>query len=106
MFFSFPVTIGGDYFTEVESTLQPVQKEAHWNGVIQPDSMWAFADQGSYKMSLRKIKNNYEEVLNLAQELKTIVNEKFSDEVLYELFCDQFLENSDTFDDDEVIEII
>ena len=84
---------GKDYFTEVESTLQPVQKEAHWNGVIQPDSMWAFADQGSYKMSLRKVKNNYEEVLNLAQELKTIVNEKFSDEVLYELFCANFIDN-------------
>jgi len=78
---------GKDYFNNVEYTLQPVQKEAHWNGVIQPDSQWAFADQGSFKMALRKVYKNIEDSEAQAKELQTIIGEKFSDEVLYEGFC-------------------
>ena len=78
---------GKDYFNNVEYTLQPVQKEAHWNGVIQPDSQWAFADQGSFKMTLRKVHKNIEDSEVQAKELQTIIGEKFSDEALYGLFC-------------------
>ena len=67
-----------------------MQKEAHWNGVIQPDSQWAFADQGSFKMTLRKVHKNIEDSEVQAKELQTIISEKFSDEVLYELFCNVF----------------
>ena len=81
---------GKDYFNNVEYTLEPVQKEAHWNGVIQPDSQWAFADQGSFKMTLRKVYKNIEDSEVQAKELQTIISEKFSDEVLYELFCNVF----------------
>ena len=29
-------------FTTVAYDMKPVQKEAHWEGVIQPDSQWCF----------------------------------------------------------------
>ena len=48
--------------------------------------MWAFANQGSYKMCLRKTKKNWEKVKETASQLKSIIEEKFSDEVLYEKF--------------------
>lgn len=79
---------GKDYFQSVEFTLQPVQQQAVWNGVIEADSMWAYADQGSYKMTLRKVFKNWDKCKTTADELKTIINEKFSDEKLFEGFCE------------------
>jgi len=81
---------GKDYFQPVEYTLQQIQKEAVWPGVLEESSMWAFADQGSYKMALRKVYKNWEESKSLAEELKKINDEKFSDEVLYKRFCSFF----------------
>jgi len=66
--------------------MQPVQKEAVWPGVIEEDSMWAYADQGSYKMALRKAYKNHDEMLEVAKEAQELVNSKFKNEVLYEKF--------------------
>jgi glycosyltransferase involved in cell wall biosynthesis len=77
---------GKDYFQSVEFTLQPIQRQAVWDGVLQADSMWAYADQGSYKMTLRKVFKNWDKCKITADELKTIINEKFSDEKLFEGF--------------------
>ena len=79
---------GKDYFNKVDYTLQPIQQHAVWNGVLEKDSMWAYADQGSYKMALRKAYKGYDKMKERAEELKTLVNDKFSDEKLYELFCE------------------
>ena len=92
---------GKDYFNKVNYTLQPIQQEAHWPGVLEKDAMWANAEQGSYKMALRKALKGYDKMKNRALELKKIIDTKFSNEVLYEIFCDKFIK-----DEDEVIEII
>jgi hypothetical protein len=42
-------------FCKSEIHLQPVQPEAVWDGVLQADSMWCYAEQGSYKMRLREV---------------------------------------------------
>ena len=92
---------GKDYFNKVNYTLQPIQQEAHWPGVLEKDAMWANAEQGSYKMALRKALKGYDKMKTRALELKKIIDTKFSNEVLYEIFCDKFIK-----DEDEVIEII
>ena len=79
---------GENYFEEVAYSLQPVQPEAVWDGVIQKDSMWAFAEQGSYKMTLRKSFNEIDRLETRAAELQTLIEEKFNKEKLYEGFCD------------------
>ena len=79
---------GKDYFEPVEYTLQPVQQGAVWDGVIEKDSMWANADQGSYKMTLRKTLKNWSKIKERAEELSTIINEKFAEEKLFAGFCD------------------
>ena len=79
---------GKDYFQNVEFTLQPVQREAVWPGVIEGDSMWAYADQGSYKMKLRKTYKNWAACKQTATELAAILDEKFSEEKLMTGFCD------------------
>jgi len=89
-----------EYYSSVEYTLNTVQPESYWEGVIQPDSAWAFADQGSYKMTLRKVHKNIEECESLAKELQTIIGEKFSDEVLFERFCDNIYGDQSVTDEE------
>ena len=80
-----------DYFQKVDYTIGPVQQEAVWEGVVQSDSMWAFADQGSYKMILRKTFKNHRKAKTTANKLKKIIADKFSDDNLYSAFCDQII---------------
>jgi len=82
---------GEDYFNTVDYTLQPIQEQAHWPGVLEKDAMWAHADQGSYKMALRKSYKNQDNMLKLAEGAQDIVDSKFRDEVLYKLFVDNIL---------------
>lgn len=89
---------GVDYFQSVDYTIAPVQREAVWNGVVEPDSMWAHADQGSYKMALRKFRKEHRKAKTTANKLKKIIEKKFSDEKLYATFCDQV---SDLFETKE-----
>ena len=80
---------GKDYFEKVEFTLGPVQQEAVWDGVIVADSMWAYADESSYKNALRSLIQDPETARERAAELKVIIETEFSDEKLYETFCNQ-----------------
>ena len=82
---------GKDYFNSVDFSLRPVQQQAVWKGVIEEDAMWAFADQGSFKMTLRKVFKNLDKAKKQAKELQELVLDKFSDEKLYKLFVDEVL---------------
>ena len=48
--------------------------------------MWAYADQGSYKMTLRKTHKTWHKAKETAEKLKLIINEKFSEEKLFDGF--------------------
>lgn len=80
---------GKEMFQKVDFTLGPVQDQAVWKGVIEKDSLWAYADQGSYKMTLRKTHKTWHKAKETAEKLKTIINDRFSDQILYERFCEQ-----------------
>ena len=82
---------GESYFEEVESTLQPIQQHAVWDGVIQADSMWAYADEDSYKQALGNVIENLDSLNEKAQKLKSIIEEKFEDKKLHKLFVDNIL---------------
>ena len=89
------------FFESVNYTLQPVQEQAVWDGVIQKDSMWAFADQGSYKMTLRKTLKNWTKIKERSVELANIIDEKYSDDKLYENFVNQVYGDK-IVEDDEI----
>ena len=74
-------------FLKVKHELGPVQQQAIWDGVIQGDSQWAYADQGSFKMSLRAMYKDYEKNLEVAIGLQDYVDKNFRDEVLFAGFC-------------------
>jgi hypothetical protein len=94
---------GKEMFQKVDFTLGPVQQQAVWDGVIQKDSMWAYADQGSYKMTLRKTHKTWHKAKETAEKLKVALNERFSDEALYEKFCANFITEEKELSEDEII---
>ena len=94
---------GKNYFQEVDYTIRPVQPQAVWDGVVQKDSMWAFADQGSYKMTLRKTLKNKDRVKETAEELKTLIEEKFDTDTLYENFCQSILETGNNTEEESTV---
>ena len=74
------------YFTKVDCDIKPVQKEAVWEPIIIKDSMWAFPKQGSYKMGLRKVYKQYDQVKKRAESLQEWVLEEFESDKMYENF--------------------
>ena len=66
------------HFARVDYDMQPVQKEAHWEGVVQPDSMWCFAQQGSYKMKLREVYKDHGRFKKQAVNLQKYLLDNFT----------------------------
>lgn len=66
------------HFARIDYDLQPVQKEAHWEGVVQPDSMWCFPKQGSYKMKLREVSKDYGRFKKQAKDLQKYILKTFT----------------------------
>ena len=77
---------------KVEFDLQIVQPEAVWEGVIQPDALWCYPRQGSYKMKLREVHKNYARFKSQAKKLQKHVLKEFTPEKQYKQFSDAILE--------------
>ena len=71
---------------------QPIQKEVYWEGVLEKDSMWCYAEQGSYKMKLREVYKDYNRFKSLSKKLNNWVRENFSKEKQYAKVCDQIIQ--------------
>ena len=80
---------GKGYFQKVNYTISPVQPEAVWENVIPKESQWAYIDQGSYKMVLRKTCKEWKAAKATANELKEIMVEKYAPTAAYERFLEQ-----------------
>ena len=83
---------GKSYYTKVDHTMKAIGQEAVWNGVLQADSRWAYAEQGSYKMQLRKMRKGWKTKRRKAEQLQVIVNKKYTEENMYKQFCDSIIE--------------
>ena len=74
-------------FGEVAYTLGPVQKPALWKGVIEEGSQWCFPEEGSFKMHLRKIRNNYDKAAKTAETLQDHILENFKQDDVLDMFA-------------------
>lgn len=83
---------GKDYFLKVSHKLDKIQDSVVWNGVLQPEQKWAYADEASFKAAIKVMFNKHKNFIPQALELQQKIKEKFSDEVLYEKFCNAILE--------------
>jgi len=71
---------------KVDYDLKQVQPEAHWEGVVQADSMWAFAKKASYKRALRDVVNKEIHYKNQAESLRKYILKNFKEEDAYAKF--------------------
>ena len=78
-------------FAEVNYTLGPIHQEAIWDGVLQADSMWCYAEEKSYKNALSDVYNNYDKYEDIAKKLKTWVKKEFDPEKQYDAFANAIL---------------
>lgn len=90
-------------FANVNYDLSPVQEEAVWEGVLQKDSMWCFAHEGSYKMRLRQLRKNYSKWKKKAEMLKKWIDVEFAADKQYEKFADEIYKE-EAFELDEWIQ--
>ena len=86
------------HFAKVEFDLQPVQPGAVWDGVVQKDSLWAYPQQGSYKMKLRDVYKNHGRYKSQAKKLQKWINKEFTDEKQYDKFKEEISEYVSEFD--------
>ena len=82
-------TEGQEQFYNVAFDLQPVQKEVVWDGVITPDSMWAYARESSAKEQMRACYDH--EVAGTTRWDNSGITERFSQERIYKQFVDEIL---------------
>jgi len=68
---------------KVDYTLQPIQPQAVWPGVLQADSMWAFPDGNSYCRQLREVYKNPARFKAQAKKLQKHILANFSKEDMY-----------------------
>jgi len=78
-------------FADVKFSIMPIQTEAVWEGVLQAESSWAYADQGSYKITLREIYKDYGRFKKQAKTLQKHILENFEQNGQYKKFVQAIL---------------
>ena len=80
---------GKEQFYNVAFDLKPVQKEVHWEGVIVPDSMWAYARETSAKKQMRAC---YEDgTADITRWDNSGIRERFAPDKMHKKFVDAIL---------------
>ena len=75
-------------FAKISYTLRPVPKEAHWENVIVPDSMWAYPEEGSIKMNLDEVYKDHGRFKKRATQLQKWVCKNFDESKIYQQYVD------------------
>jgi len=79
------------HFAEVGFTIGPVPDTAVWEGVIEKHSSWVYPVEGSYKMRLRQMRNDYDKWLKKAKSLKKWVSNEFNSDKKHDQMADSIL---------------
>lgn len=77
---------------ELKYTLNRVNKEAVWEGVIQEDSMWCYVKPEELMKQMREVYDNIEEYEEKAQELKEYLEEEFTPKKKYKEFVNSVID--------------
>tara|TARA_Y100000034_G_scaffold135891_1_gene209648 strand:+ start:341 stop:1612 length:1272 start_codon:yes stop_codon:yes gene_type:complete len=92
-------------YATVKYTMQPIQKEARWKGVLQEDSLWCYPEKASYKKRLREVYSDYNRFRSQAKKLNKHIRKNFTAEGQYKKFYEVFAEYNDNPSDQEVNEM-
>jgi len=75
------------HIAKVEYSLAQIPPEANWEGVLVKDSLWAYADETSYKRQLREVYKSPDRFRATAKKLQKHVLKEFAPEKMMENFC-------------------
>ena len=92
-------------FAKVEYDLKPIPKEAVWKGVLQPDSMWCYARENSYKRKLREVYKSHSTFVGQANKLKKYLNNNFTEQIMYSNFVNA-MNKSTTAAEDSLVMVV
>ena len=84
----------------VNFTMAQIQEDAVWDGILQKDSLWCYADEKSAKSKMRDMHKRYAKYKQRAKSLSAYVKTKFSEEVIYQKFIDALEIKIEEFDVD------
>lgn len=73
-------------FSRIAYELKEIDKKAVWKGVLEPESKWAYAEKGSYKMRIRDIYKDYSRFSTQAKKLQKWILEEFANEKQNDVF--------------------
>jgi len=88
-------------FGKVSYELKKVQQASVWDGVVVPDSLWAFPSDSSAKKKMREVFSDYPLALSKAKKLQTSVKENFESSKMHKKMADSFYFPTT---DDEILE--
>jgi glycosyltransferase involved in cell wall biosynthesis len=86
------------HFAKIDYDLQPIAPDAVWDGVLQKDSMWAYAKQGSYKMKMREVYKDYSRFKSQSKKLQQWICENFEEQKQYKKVSDSLKDYLSDFD--------
>jgi glycosyltransferase involved in cell wall biosynthesis len=81
-------------FEKIGYELKPIQQEAHWEGILIPDSQWSFAKENKVKSAMRKLYKDFKVKKNTALKLREHLLVQNSQESIYKQIVDAVLEVS------------
>lgn len=82
------------HFARVDFTLQPVQPEAVWQGVIEKDTMWAFPVGNSARTQMRAVYKDHDRYRGQAKRLAAHIEKEFETNKIYEQFVNEIIGKS------------
>jgi glycosyltransferase involved in cell wall biosynthesis len=85
------------HFARVDYTLQPVQQEAIWEGVIEKDTLWAFPVENSARTQMREVYKNHDRLRGQAKRLMAHIETEFEESKMNEKFIET-LNKQDKYD--------
>jgi glycosyltransferase involved in cell wall biosynthesis len=92
-------------FSRITYTLQHVQKDAVWEGVLPADSMWAYPEDGSIKMNIEEMYKDYGRFKKRAKELQKWICEEFTEEKKYAELVSLINDEDHMISDEEIEKI-
>ena len=92
-------------FSKISYTLGLVSQHARWDGVIEPDSKWAFPELGSVKMAMEEVYKDHGRFNKQAKQLQDWILQEFTEEKQYSKLVDSIMlaidskENNNEYDE-------
>ena len=78
-------------FARVTYTLNQIQSDSVWTGVLQPESKWCYPEEASYKQAIRDVYKDYGRFNKQAKQLQKWILEEFEYEKQHKLFAETVL---------------